>query len=67
MRDIRNKTMVKTLVVIVLMSFSVCCSVKAQQDNSMLEKLEERLSAYKDAFRSNDYVKAASFASPAET
>jgi len=64
MRDSRNKTMVKTFVGIVLMFFCVCCSVKAQQDNSMLEKLEKRLSAYKDAFRSADYVKAASFASP---
>ena len=49
---------------IVLVYICVCSSAEAQHGNSMLEKLEARLSAYKDAFRDNDYVRAASFVSP---
>lgn len=52
------------IIVFVLMCICVCSSVRAQHGNSMLEKLEARLSAYKDAFRSKDYVQAASFVSP---
>ena len=36
----------------------------AQPGNSMLEKLESRLSVYKDVFRSGDYTRAASMVSP---
>ncbi len=39
-------------------------SAGAQPGNSMLEKLESRLNAYKEAFRSNDYARAASLVSP---
>ncbi len=37
---------------------------ETQPGNSMLEKLESRLDAYKEAFRSGDYASAASFVSP---
>ena len=39
-------------------------SAEAQPGNTMLKKLESRLNAYKDAFRSGDYTKAASLISP---
>jgi hypothetical protein len=39
-------------------------SADAQSGNSMLEKLEARLDAYKEAFRSGDYTSAASLVSP---
>ncbi|HDY90456.1 MAG TPA: hypothetical protein ENH82_20340 [bacterium] len=39
-------------------------SAGAQPGNSMLEKLDARISAYKDMFRSGDYTGAASFVSP---
>jgi hypothetical protein len=42
----------------------ICGSADAQPGNSMLEKLESRLNAYKDAFRAGDYTKAASMVSP---
>lgn len=48
----------------VLMCICVCSSAEAQQGNSMLEKLESRLNAYKDAFRSGDYTRAAALVSP---
>ncbi len=63
----KNKTFKELSMIIiffVLICICVCSSVRAQHGNSMLEKLEARLSAYKDAFRSKDYVKAASFVSP---
>ena len=49
---------------IVLVYICIFSSAEAQPGNSMLEKLEVRLSAYKDAFRSGDYTGAASFVSP---
>lgn len=51
----------------ILFLFAYSCtfsSAGAQPDNSMLEKLEARLDAYKDAFRSGDYFVAASMVSP---
>jgi hypothetical protein len=48
----------------VLMCICVCSSAEAQPGNSMLEKLESRLNAYKDVFRSGDYIRAASLVSP---
>ena len=47
-----------------LVSVYACCSAEEREDNQMLEKLEASLSAYKEAFRSNEYVNAASFVSP---
>jgi hypothetical protein len=49
---------------IVLLYICVCSSAEAQPGNAMLEKLEARVSAYKDAFQSNDYTRAASMISP---
>ncbi len=49
---------------IVLVYICVFSSAEAQPGNAMSEKLEARLSAYKDAFRSNDYTRAASMVSP---
>ncbi|NOG84264.1 MAG: hypothetical protein HND49_10765 [Planctomycetes bacterium] len=63
MRSIVWKEMVK-VVFVVLVSVFMSCSVEAEPVKSMYAKLESRLSAYEDAFRSGDYVKAASFSSP---
>ncbi len=63
----KNKTFKELsmiIIVFVLMCICVCSSVRAQYGDSVLGKLESRLGAYKDAFRSKDYVKAASFVSP---
>ncbi len=58
------KELSRQIAFIVLLYICVCSSAEAQPGNSMLEKLESRLSAYKDAFRSNDYTRAASLVSP---
>jgi hypothetical protein len=42
----------------------ICGSADAQPGNSMLEKLESRLNAYRDVFRSGDYTRAAALVSP---
>jgi len=63
----KNKTfkdLSRIIIFFVLLLISVCNSGEAQYDNSILEKLEARLSAYKDTFRSKDYARAASFVSP---
>ena len=60
--------MFKELSMIILFFVLMCIyssvSGETKPNNAMLEKLESRLGAYKDAFRSKDYVKAASFVSP---
>lgn len=49
---------------IVLVYICVFSTAGAQPGNSMLEKLEARISVYKDMFRSGDYTGAASMVSP---
>ena len=53
------------LIIFFLLAY-VCTlsSAGAQPGNSMLKKLEARLNAYKEAFRSGDYTGAASMVSP---
>ena len=58
------KEISRQITFIVLLYICVCSSAEAQPGNSMLEKLEARLNAYKDAFRSGDYAGAASMISP---
>lgn len=64
MRYSTIKDKIKMVGVMVLVSVCAYCSADERKDNQRLEKLETRLSAYKEALRSNDYVKAASFVSP---
>ncbi len=64
MKNKMFKELSRQITFIVLIYICVCSSAEAQPGNAMLEKLEARLSAYKDAFRSKDYVQAASFVSP---
>ncbi|MHC4183399.1 MAG: hypothetical protein ACYSR0_08625 [Planctomycetota bacterium] len=58
------KELSRQITFIVLIYICIFSSAEAQPGNSMLEKLEARLSAYKGAFMSNDYSRAASFVSP---
>jgi hypothetical protein len=58
------KELSRPIIFIVLIYICVCSFAEAQPGNSILKKLEARLCAYKDAFKSKDYVQAASFVSP---
>jgi hypothetical protein len=63
----KNKIFKKLSMIILffaLICICVCSSAEAQPGNSMLEKLESRLNAYKEAFRSGDYTRAAALVSP---
>jgi len=63
----KNKIFKKLSMIILFIVFlciCVCSSAEAQQGNSMLEKLESRLNAYRDVFRSGDYTRAAALVSP---
>ncbi len=54
----------RTIIFFLLVYICTFSSANAQPGNSMMEKLELRLNAYKEAFRSGDYVSAASLVSP---
>jgi hypothetical protein len=58
------KELSRLIIFFLLVYICVCSSAEAQPGNAMLEKLESRISAYKDTFRSGDYTRAASFVSP---
>ncbi len=58
------KKLSRLIIFILLVCTYTFISAEAQPGNSMLEKLETRLDAYKEAFRSGDYVRAASLVSP---
>ncbi len=58
------KELSRLFIFVLLVYTCTFSSSGAQPGNSMLEKLEARLSAYKDAFRSGDYARAASMVSP---
>jgi hypothetical protein len=54
----------RLIIFILLVCACTFSSAEAQPGNPMLEKLESRLNAYKEAFRSGDYTRAASLVSP---
>jgi len=54
----------RTIIFFLLVYICTFNSANAQPGNLIMEKLESRLSAYKEAFRSGDYVSAASLVSP---
>jgi hypothetical protein len=58
------KELSRLIIFILLVCACTFSSAEAQPDNPMLEKLESRLDAYKDAFKSGDYTGAASLVSP---
>jgi len=58
------KELSRLIIFILLVYTSTFSSAEAQPGSSRLENLEERLDAYKDAFRSGDYTRAASMVSP---
>ncbi len=58
------KELSRLIIYFLLIYICIFSSAEAQPGNLMLERLESRLNAYKDAFRSNDYTGAASFVSP---
>ncbi len=64
MKNKKFKELSRLIIFFLLVHICIFSSAAAQPGNSMLEKLETRLSAYKDAFRSGDYARAASFVSP---
>jgi hypothetical protein len=58
------KELSRLIIFFLLVCICVCSSAEAQPGNAMLEKLESRLNAYKEAFRSGDYTRAAALVSP---
>ncbi len=58
------KELSRLIIFFLLVCICTFSSAEAQPDNAMLEKLESRLDAYKDAYRSGDYTRAASLVSP---
>ena len=58
------KELSRLIIFFLLVCICTFSSAEAQPGNPMLEKLESQLDAYKEAFRSGDYIKAASMVSP---
>ncbi len=58
------KKLSQLIIFILLVCTYTFSAAEAQTGSSKLENLEARLNVYKDAFRSGDYTKAASFISP---
>ena len=64
MKNKMFKKQSRTIIFFLLVYICTFNSANAQPGNLIMEKLESRLSAYKEAFRSGDYVSAASLVSP---
>jgi hypothetical protein len=64
MKNKMFKELSRPIIFFVLVYICTLSFTEAQPGNLMLEKLESRLNAYKDAFMSGDYTRAASFVSP---
>ncbi|MCP4268464.1 MAG: hypothetical protein GY777_23285, partial [Candidatus Brocadiaceae bacterium] len=58
------KKLSRLITLFLLVYICTFSSAEAQPDNAMMEKLESRLNAYKEASRSGDYTRAASMVSP---
>jgi len=64
MKNKMFKELPRIIILFLLVYICTFSSAEAQPGNSKLEKLESRLNAYKEAFRSGDYTRAASLVSP---
>ncbi len=64
MKNKMFKELSQSIIFFLLAYICIFNSAEAQPGNSKLEKLESRLNAYKEAFRSGDYTRAASMVSP---
>lgn len=64
MKNKMFKKQSRTIIFFLLVYICTFSFANAQPGNLIMEKLESRLSAYKEAFRSGDYVRAASLVSP---
>jgi hypothetical protein len=64
MKNKMFKELSRSIIFFLLAYICTFSSAEARPDNSMLEKLESRLNAYKEALRSGDYIRAASLVSP---
>ena len=64
MKNKMFKKLSQSIIFFLLAYICTFSSAEAQPSNSKLQKLESRINAYKEAFRSGDYTRAASLVSP---